>query len=520
MFWVDKFANEIIKSGKYKPYHVDDMKTPSGKVHVGALRGVIIHGLIHRALLDRKVKSNYTYVINDMDPMDGFPHYLPKSFKKHMGEPLFKIPSPEKGYVSMARCYGDQFIKVFNNLGFRPKIIWSSEWYKKGKFDGVIKEVLDSVKKVRELYHSVSGYNKPKNWYPYQVICPKCGKVGTTIVTDWDGEKVSFECKKNLVKWADGCGYKGKIEPTGNNGKLMWKVDWAAHWKIIGVTIEGAGKDHMTEGGSHDLSSAICEKVFNYETPFNFLYEWFLAKGGAKMSSSKGVGTSAKEISKTLPLEILNFLLIKTSYKKAIIFDPNNNDSILDLFDNYDKATKLYYSEGIKNPMARAWQLSQVEEISKKAVFLPRFRDVVNYTQSSSLSIYDRFEKIKGGKLGKLDKKELDKRIKFAKIWIKNYAPEEKKVGVVNDNVKVVLSSKQKKYLKLVVELIDKEWKAEDLQEVLYYTAKENKIDVKKAFEAIYLPLTGKKYGPKAAWFLLDLDKKVIIEKYNKIIKE
>jgi lysyl-tRNA synthetase class I len=26
----------------------------------------------------------------------------------------------------------------------------------------------------------------------------------------------------------------------------MWKVDWAAHWKAIGITVEGAGKDHMS----------------------------------------------------------------------------------------------------------------------------------------------------------------------------------------------------------------------------------------------------------------------------------
>ncbi|MBU1085452.1 lysine--tRNA ligase [Patescibacteria group bacterium] len=519
MFWADEFADKIIKSGSHKPYWVDDMKTPSGRVHVGALRGVIIHGLIHRALQDRKVESINTYVINDMDPMDGFPHYLPESFKKHMGEPLYRIPSPEKGYTSMARCYGEQFIGVFNNLGFKPKIIWSSEWYQAGKFDKVIREALDNVKKVRELYHKVSGYDKPNNWYPYQVICPKCGKVGTTIVTDWDGKEVSFECRKDLVKWAEGCGHKGKMEPVTDNGKLMWKVDWAAHWKTIGVTVEGAGKDHMTEGGSHDLSSAICEKVFDYSTPYNFLYEWFLAKGGVKMSSSRGVGTSAKEISETLPLEILNYLLVKTPYKKAIIFDPNNNDSILDLLDSYDEGAKIYYGEGVKNPTARAWQLSQVEKIPSEPVFLPRFRDVINYTQSSSINIYDKFEEIKGSKFSELDKKELDKRIKFANIWLKTYAPEEKKVGVVSNNVKVTLSDDQKKYLKLVIKLLEKEWRAEDLQQILYDTAKSNQIDPRKAFQAIYLPLTGKKHGPKAAWFLLGLDKKMMIERYSKAIK-
>jgi len=516
MFWADKFAKEIIESGKHKPYWVDDMKTPSGQVHVGALRGVVIHSLIHKALKEKKVKSTNSYVFNDMDPMDGFPHYLPESFKKHMGEPLFKVPSPDKGYQSMAKCYGEQFIKVFNDLGFRPKILWSSEMYKEGKFDEVIKQGLDKVEKVRELYHEVSDYDKPDNWYPYQVICPECGKVGSTIVVDWDGKEVFFECRENLVEWAKGCGYKGKVEPKGDNGKLMWKTDWAAHWKVIGVTIEGAGKDHMTEGGSHDLSSALVEKVFNYPTPFSFIYEWFLAKGGAKMSSSRGVGTGATEISKTLPGEILRFLLVKTPYKKAIIFDPSNNESILNLFDDYDKAAKVYLKKGKKDDLGRAWELSQVGKAVKPG-FLPRFRDVVNYIQSPSVNLVKKFEEIKGNKLTEVDKKELEKRVKYAKIWLKIYAPEDKKVGVVAKKVEVDLSEPQKKYLKLAAGLLIKDWQPEDLQQELYETAKKNKINPREAFQGIYLSLTGKKYGPKAAWFLLDQDKKMVIKRFKEI---
>ena len=516
MFWADKFADEIIKSGKHKPYHVDDMKTPSGRVHVGALRGMVVHGLIHQALGERGKKSVYTFVINDMDPMDGLPHYLPDKFKKYMGEPLYKIPSPEKGYPSMARCYGEEFIKVSNSLGIKPEIIWSSDWYQKGKFDKEIVRALDDVKKVRKLYHDVSGYDKPSNWYPYQVFCPKCGKVGSTIVTDWDGEQVSFECQKNLVTWAEGCEYKGKIEPKGDNGKLMWKMDWAAHWKVIKVTVEGAGKDHMSEGGSHDLSSALCEKVLDYPTPFNFLYEWFLAKGGTKMSSSKGIGVSAAEIADTLPAEILKFLVVKTPYRKAIVFDPSNNDSILDLFDAYDKAAEVYYKEGVKNPEGRAWELSQVEKVPSKAVFLPRFRDVVNYIQSPSVDIYKKFGEIKGSQLTSDDKKELDKRIKYGKIWLEAYAHEDKKVGMVIDKVQVDLGEDQKRFLELTSKILKKGWSEPDqLQQKLYDTAKENQINPRKAFESIYLSLTGKKYGPKAAWFLLDQSQDKVIERFN-----
>jgi len=506
MFWSDKFAEQIIKSAKHKPYWVDDMKTPSGRVHVGALRGVVIHDLINQSILSKEKKSTYTYVLNDMDPMDGFPHYLPKKFKKHMGEPLYKIPSPEKGHNSMAKLYGQEFIDVFNKLGIKPQIIWSSEYYQQGKFNQIIKQALDKVKLIRKLYHDISGYDKPKNWYPYQVICPQCGKVGTTIVTDWDGQKVTFECKQDLVKWAQGCGYKGEIEPINDNGKLMWKTDWAAHWKVIGVTVEGAGKDHMTEGGSHDLSKAICQQVFDYPTPYNFLYEWFLVKGGVKMSSSKGIGISAAEISQTLPPEILKFLLTRTSYKKAIIFDPNNNESMLDLFDEYDRLAGLYYQQGEKDDLAKVWQLSQVDKIPDKPVFLPRFRDVVKYIQDPKTNINKKFEEIKNKPLTSADKQELDKRIKYAQIWLKTYAPEEKVFAITSKipEVAAKLSDKQRKFLSLASEATMGSASPDKLQQELYDISKKVDLPVNQAFGTAYEVLLDKKYGPKAGWLLFE----------------
>jgi len=521
MFWVDKFVQQIIKSGKYKPYHIDDMKTPSGRIHVGALRGVILHDLLFKALKEQGKKAVYTYCFNDMDPMDGFPNYLPLKFKQYMGWPLFKIPSPEPNYSSMAQCYGRQFTKVFNQLRAKPKIIWSSEYYQRGKFNGVIKAALDKVKAIRKLYKQISGYDKPKNWYPFQVICPKCGKIGTTLVTDWDGKQVSFECKKGLVKWAQGCGYKGKVSPFNGSGKLMWKVDWAAHWKVLGVTVEWAGKDHMSKGGSFDLSTAILKQVFQQPAPFGRLYEWFLTKGGAKMSSSKGVGVSVQEIGATLPPEILRFLFTKTDCRRAIIFDPHNNQSLHKLFDNYDAYQQEFYSNK-KSDYGRAWQFSQVKPILAKNFFLPRFRDVVNYIQSPSVNIEKKFKKIKGSFLTSQEKKILQERIKYARIWLKNYAPKEL-VYQVSREIPVSasqLSADEKKYLLAVIDLLkQKKWTAEELQQELYNTAKSQKFPIKQAFQAIYLSLLDKNHGPKVAWLLLNEKKEFIINRFKQIQK-
>lgn len=516
MFWPKQIAREIIKSGKYQPYWVDDMKTPSGRIHVGALRGVIIHDLIYKALREEGKKATFSYVINDMDPMDGFPTYLDPSFKKYMGWPLFKIPSPKKGFSSFARYYGEQFIKVFNQLGAKPKIIWSSEYYQQGKFNQVIREALDKVKEIRALYKQISHYDKPKNWYPFQVICPHCGKVGTTVVTGWDGKEVEFECRENLVSWAKGCGYHGKISPFDGRGKLMWKVDWAAHWRTIGITVEWAGKDHMTEGGSYDLSSNIVHKVFHYPPPHAKLYEWFLTKGGSKMSSSKGVGVSALEISQTLPPAILRFLLVKNHYRKAIIFDPYDNKTILKLFDDYDRAAADFYSQNKQSNWGEIWRFSQVSPPPSKKPFFPRFRTIVNYLQNSATDIEKEFTKIKGEKLTSEEKKILQRRLKYAKIWLKTYAPQEFITPKLDSATAVKsLSDRQKEYLRVLGKrLLAQDWTAEGLQTEIYNLTKQLNIPARDAFQAIYLVLTGRKNGPKAGAFLLSQGLKTVAAKF------
>lgn len=522
MFWADKFAKEIIKSEKHRPYWVDDMKTPSGRIHVGALRGVIIHDLLYKALKEQKANVVYSYIFNDMDPMDAWPAYLNPSFKKYMGFPLFKIPSPQKGFSSFSENYAQEFIKVFKELGANPKIFWSSQMYKAGKFNKIITEVLDHHDEIRKLYKKISGYNKPKDWYPFQVICPKCGKVGTTEVNGWDGKKVSFICKKDLVSWAKGCGFKDKISPFDGKGKLMWKVDWAAHWKVLGITIEAAGKDHFSAGGSHDLSGAICEKVFHYPTPFGFSYEWFLAKGGKKMSSSKGIGISAGEVIKIFPPEILRFLLVRTNYKRTIIFDLKNSQTIPNLFNDYDICAQDYYSHGTKSGFGRIWQLSQVKNISQTKSFLPRFLDVANYSQLSSVNIYEKFSEIKGSKLTVPEKEILEERIKYAKIWLKNFAPQAVvyKVSQKITSQGKSLSGEQKQYLKALPNLLSKDWPdPEKLQYELYELAKKLKVSPKKAFQAIYLVLLGKTYGPKAAWLLKEQNKTFLDKRLKEAAK-
>ena len=104
--------------------------------------------------------------------------------------PLKLAPSPDPKFKSMADLFGSDFINSIKSLGVEAEILSSWELYHQGKFDGVIKEALDNAEKIQDIYQKVSGSQKKEaGWLPFQVICEKCGKLGTTKVFAWDGKK-------------------------------------------------------------------------------------------------------------------------------------------------------------------------------------------------------------------------------------------------------------------------------------------------------------------------------------------
>jgi len=503
MFWVDRVASEL-KKRNFSLEWVDDMKTPSGKIHVGALRGVVVHDLAFKVLKEAGVKTKYTYIFDNHDPMDALPVYLPKEkFEKYLGMPLFKVPSPAEGFNDYAEYYAKEFMAVFNKIGCHPEILWATDLYKSGKMNPLIKKCLDKAQEIREIYEELYEKKIKEDWYPFQPYCSNCGKVSTTRVYDWDGKKVSFACEIDAVSWTKGCGFKGKVSPFSNEGeitgKLPWKVEWAAKWKALGITVEGAGEDHMSRGGSHDLANLICERVINYPVPYALPYAFFLI-GGRKMSSSKGRGSSASEMLEILPPELLRFLMVKTKINQQINFDPSG-ETIPKLFDEYQKAAGAYFDKR-NDDLARIFELSQISEIKKPPSI--RFSVLSQYVQMPN-------------KKEEIEKKGLEEWAGYAKTWIERYAPESEKFSVrdlLPESAKK-LTDIQKKYLKKISFELNNKWKPKDFQVNLFEWAKELKLSSKDAFCAIYVSLLNKNCGPKAGWIILSLDKEFVKKRFS-----
>jgi lysyl-tRNA synthetase, class I len=507
MFWADKVADEIIKSGKFKPYWVDDMKTPSGRVHVGALLGVVFHDLVYRALKDKGVDVTYTYVFENHDPMDDIPIYLSREkYEQYLGMPLFAIPSPVEGYKDFATYYAAEFQEAFNAIGSYPKILWTKDLYTSGKMNKGIKLVLDNADKIRAIYKEMYKKELASDWYPFQVYCEQCGKVSTTRVYNWDGELVHYRCPVDATEWTKGCGHEGKVTPfsdeSGMRGKMPWKVEWSAKWQAIGVTIEGAGKDHMSAGGSHDLTSLVAERVLQYPVPYPVGYEFMLI-GGKKMSSSKGRGFAAADIVKILPPELVRFLIVKMDITRQSNFDPTDPDTIPKLFDEYQRYAEAYTNKSDEE-MMRVFELSQINGVKMPPSV--RFTSLAQWVQMPNMQ-----DRIKS--------EGLEDWANYAKVWVDQFAPESERFTIQKNLPEKAqeLTEAQRSFLAVIAEKLDAHWTAEAFQKELFEWAKEAGITSKDAFSAIYTTLLGKNHGPKAGWLILSLDKSFVQNRFREL---
>lgn len=529
MIWVDREVKKIKERG-LKMEWVDDMKTPSGRIHVGSLWGITIHDLIYKVLLENEVETHFSYVFNDMDPMDAIPSYLHYAqWQKHEGEPLYKVPPPEPGFKSFAEYYAKEFMETFNKLNCFPEIIWSHELYESGKMNDVIKIILDNTKAVKEIYKDVAKAHQPENWYPFQPICENCGKIGTTETYDWDGKHVYYHCKPHKVKWAKGCDHKGKIIPFNGTGKLLWKCDWPAHWKIIGVTVEGSGKDHMSSGGSYDFASQVMKRIFKTDPPYAVGYEWFTI-GGKKMSSSKGIGTSAKDIAALVPPELLRFLMVRTPISSHLDFDPTKPDTIPNLFDDYDRCLDAYYlkkenklpekKQGeVLSDFARIMELSEVKPFPEERFYIPRFRTIVNLVKTNA-DIETYAIKQKGSNLNDVEKDWLEERVVYAEKYLADTALYHKLEK--HEHTHISFTSEQVTFLGSLKNKLQgaKNPSQEEIKTIILAAIKSSQLAPREAFQSLYLALTGKPSGPHASELIAGLGiPKTIVHLENALIK-
>ncbi len=535
--WADKGVEEIKRKVEHDPqlkervkktgYYVYDEKTPSGKIHIGSGRGWIISDVVAKALRDAGLKAKFVLSSDDHDPYDKPNKELDSSWDKYLGMSFRDIPSPVKGHKSFGDYYFSLVTDKFKEYGIECELESTGEEYEKGIFNDAIKIVLDNSDKIKKIYSDMYGDDAVgANRWPFNIKCKKCGKIATTNVTGWDGKEVEYECG-DVVKWAKGCGHKGKRSPYNGNGKMPWKVEWPAKWFAKKVIIEYAGKDHFSAMGARDFGVKVADQVFDFTPPYPSTrkksgkgYEFFHV-GGHKMSTSKGFGVGFAEITENIPAKILRYLLIKSRPGSVIDFDPFKDNDLILLFDRYDKMERIYFgvdkvSEDETRKQKRMYELAYVGALPKKIPVQVPFTYAATTLQIAldedvAISMLQESGHVPQ-KLNKVQVEQVKERLRTAKNWVDTFASEQYKFTLV-DKVKIKLKANEKKAISAIVNKVGID--AKELHEAIYAISKNESIEPKDFFKLFYNALIGKDRGPRLASFLTTIGK----ERLDKMFK-
>ncbi|ACX73091.1 lysyl-tRNA synthetase [Methanocaldococcus vulcanius M7] len=529
MHWSDIIAEKLINERKEKKYIVASGITPSGHIHVGNARETLTADAIYKGLIHKGVEAELIFIADTYDPLRKLYPFLPEEFKEYIGMPISEIPCPEGCCKSYADHFLNPYLESLNDLGIELTTYKADENYKKGLYDEKIKIALENKEKIRDILNKFRSNPLLEDWFPINVVCENCGKLKTKVLNyDKEKEKVIYRCEF--------CGHEGEVKPYKGRAKLPWRVDWPARWSIFNVSIEPMGKDHAAAGGSYDTGVLIAREVYNYTPPKKVVYEWIQLKVGDKavpMSSSKGVVFAVKDWTHIAHPEILRFLLLRSKPTKHIDFDLKK---IPDLVDEYDRLEDQFFKIKEKENLSddekekiRMYELSTPKIPEKKPFVIPyRFCSIIGqltYDEcKKDVDMNKVFEILQRNNyvvedIDEFSIKKLRDRLIMARNWALKYG--EKLIIIDEEEAKKIyenLKDKQKEWIKYFAEKLKSvNFDALTLHELIYQTAKELGLNPREAFQASYMILLGKKYGPKLGAFLATLGKDFVIRRYSSL---
>jgi lysyl-tRNA synthetase class 1 len=279
--WADEIVDRIIseRGGPGAKQRISTGISPSGQIHIGNLREVVTADAIYRVLVERGCDVEFHYVADNYDPLRHVYPFLDAAvYAPLVGKPLSEIPCPCGRHGSYSDHFLDPFLRTLEELHIRVTVYRADQFYKAGRMNRVVVAALERRDTIARILREMTGRQVEPDWSPFNPICEACEKITTAKLT-------GFSAPNETIDYACSCGRAGTRAIAGG-GKLTWRIDWPARWRMFGVTVEPFGKDHATKGGSYDTGAAICREVFEAEPPFPITYEWISLKGKGDMSSS------------------------------------------------------------------------------------------------------------------------------------------------------------------------------------------------------------------------------------------
>ncbi len=510
MHWADVIAKAI--SEKAETPLIATGISPTGIIHVGSLREAITGESIRSAVESMGKKVRLIYLIDSFDPLRKRYEFLPEEYEKYVGMPICRIPCPCGKHDNYAHHFIQPFLDAVDSLGVHCEIIWTSDLYAQGKFAECIDLTFQKRQEIINILHEISGKEANPNYAPYEPLCSKCGRYTKPIFDSYKYPYVEYDCP---------CGNHGKADIRKDDGKLTWRLEWPAKWKIFGTNAEPFGKDHAAAGGSYDTGERIAPEIFGVEPPYPVPYEFVQLKGVGQMHKSLGSPVTGIDAIRMVPPEVLNYLFLRVPTNRTIDFD--SGTGLLDLADEYDRMEVAYFTKQFteaEENAVRAYEIAQHNHVPAKLPVQVPCRHLVNVIQladnfDDQLKIISRTVDLSGADEESI--KRIKKRCECMRFWLDKFAPDMVKFSVLKEApADLKIQAQDKEFLQaLVVKMKDCNWDANEVNNLISETGKASPLGSKGAYKLIYLLIIGKERGPRLGPFLASMDKQFVLDRFS-----
>jgi lysyl-tRNA synthetase, class I len=516
--WIDKIADALIKREKKLGRSLDLIRVESGLgasgiPHIGSMGDAVRAYGIALALQNFGFKSELIAYSDDMDGLRKIPHGLPDWLKDHIARPVSSIPDPFGScHASYSAHMSSLLLDGLDKAGIKYRFQSGREAYKQGLLVKQIDALLRNSSKLGKKIAEFVGQDKYIGVLPYFPVCQSCGRLYTAVAQKYlqEEKKVAYICSGSRIGKADieGCGHSGEVDISKGEGKLAWKVEFAARWQALDIRFEAYGKDIMDSVRVNDW---VADEILGYSHPLHVKYEMFLDKSGKKISKSAGnVLTPQMWLRYGTPESILLLLFKRITGTRHV-----GLDDVPALMDEYDYYEDIYFGKIKEDNPAKLTKTKGIYEYINK-LNPPKqpsphvlYRFIAQQASIFPKSDDDRLDKIFNRlvKYGMVKDKTdgIMQKIKLASNWADDNA-------VQDERFEVQLTYVQRKAVLELVQAIrpfagtpDTSENAKVLQSKVFDVARNNGMEPKEFFTLLYRMFLNAERGPRIGNYFLDL---------------
>jgi lysyl-tRNA synthetase class 1 len=555
--WVARLADEVVAESELrapgKPVVVASGLSPSGPIHLGNLREVMVPHLVADEIRRRGIACDHVLSWDDFDRLRRVPTDVDQSWTEHIGRPLTSVPAPPGSpYPNWAEHFRAPMEAALARMGVEYRGVSQTQMYTSGAY---VDQVLLAMRE-REHIDAVLGRYRTKapvktvpagsgpagatveeqeaaaaaaegsgaaseddggssaGYFPYKPYCSVCDRDLTTV-TGYDDQttQMSYTCA---------CGHSETVLLSEHHrGKLVWKVDWPMRWAYEGVIFEPSGVDHQSPGSSFVVGGQLVSEIFGGKQPIGPMYAFVGITGMAKMSSSRGGVPTPGDA-----LEIMEEFLLRWLYSRRRpqqAFTIGFDAELHRLYDEWD-AVERRVAAGTASDLDAS---SYDRAIRTAAGELPRTPRPLPYRTLASvadITTGDPQQMLRiladtdpQHPIGSLD--EVRPRLDRAQCWVETQLPADQRTRLRAEpdrDALEALTDVERGALKLLLDGLGEHWSLDGLSQLVYAVPKlqagltadakptpELKTAQRAFFALVYRLLIGRDTGPRLPTLLL-----------------